>query len=112
MAESYGERKEGTVRVKDAPVASDRSTAELMRELSDQTVTLVRQELELAKAELAAKGEKAGVGAGTFGRAPFVGIVGVGSFVGRAIPAGSTATAGWRWWCPDRCVTRSAAARR
>jgi hypothetical protein len=31
------------------------SVSELMRQLSDQTATLVRQELELAKAELAVK---------------------------------------------------------
>ena len=30
---------------------SDRSIAELLKELSDQTTTLVRQELDLAKAE-------------------------------------------------------------
>ena len=37
--------------------SSDRSIAELMRELSEQTSTLVRQEMELARAELTEKGE-------------------------------------------------------
>src|SRR3954454_16828398 len=45
----------------------DRSFAELARQLSDQTTALVRQEVELAKAELQAKGRKAGLGAGMFG---------------------------------------------
>jgi hypothetical protein len=33
----------------------DRPIGELMRQLSDQTTTLVRQEIELAKAEMTAK---------------------------------------------------------
>jgi uncharacterized membrane protein YqjE len=46
-----------------------RPTAELLKELSDHTTTLVRQEIELAKAELGEKGKKAGLGAGMFGGA-------------------------------------------
>jgi uncharacterized membrane protein YqjE len=42
---------------------------ELLKQLSQQTSTLVSKELELAKAELAEKGKKAGVGAGMFGAA-------------------------------------------
>jgi uncharacterized membrane protein YqjE len=38
----------------------DRPTTELLRELSNQTTTLVRKEIELAKAELTEKGKKAG----------------------------------------------------
>jgi uncharacterized membrane protein YqjE len=52
----------------------DRTTRELLRELSDQTTTLVRQEIELAKAELGEKGKKAGVGAGMFGGAGLFGV--------------------------------------
>jgi uncharacterized membrane protein YqjE len=47
----------------------ERGTGELLKQLSDHTTTLVRQEIELAKAELAEKGKKAGVGAGMFGGA-------------------------------------------
>ena len=36
----------------------DRPTGELLRELSNQTTTLVRQEIELAKAELSEKGKR------------------------------------------------------
>ena len=35
-----------------------------LKQLSDQTTTLVRQEIDLAKAELTQKGRKAGAGAG------------------------------------------------
>ena len=55
----------------------DRPTGELLRELSDQTTTLVKQEMELAKAELQEKGKQAGVGAGMFGGA---GLFGLGAF--------------------------------
>lgn len=55
----------------------DNSTGELLKELSDQTTTLVKQEIELAKAELAQKGRTAGIGAGMFGGA---GLFGVGAF--------------------------------
>ena len=40
------------------------STGELVKTLSEQVSTLVRQEMALAKAELAEKGKKAGIGAG------------------------------------------------
>jgi uncharacterized membrane protein YqjE len=46
-----------------------RPTGELLRELSEQTTTLVRREIDLAKAELGEKGKKAGAGAGMFGGA-------------------------------------------
>jgi uncharacterized membrane protein YqjE len=55
----------------------DRSTAELLKGLSDETTTLVKQEVELAKAELQEKGKQAGIGAGMFGGA---GLFGVGAF--------------------------------
>ena len=55
----------------------DRPTGELLKELSYQTTTLVKQELDLAKAELAEKGKQAGTGAGMFGGA---GLFGVGAF--------------------------------
>ena len=42
----------------------EESVAELTRRLSDETTRLVRAEVELAKAELAAKGKRVGVGAG------------------------------------------------
>ena len=52
----------------------DRPTGELLSRLSQQTTDLVRQEIELAKAELTAKGKQAGVGAGMFGGAGLFGV--------------------------------------
>ncbi|HST68882.1 MAG TPA: phage holin family protein [Solirubrobacterales bacterium] len=54
------------------------STGELVRELSEQTTTLVRKEIELAKAELSEKGKVAGQGAGMFGGAAVVGLLALG----------------------------------
>jgi uncharacterized membrane protein YqjE len=52
----------------------DRPTGELLSRLSQQTTDLVRQEIELAKAELTEKGKRAGVGAGMFGGAGLFGV--------------------------------------
>ena len=68
---------------------------ELMRQLSDQTATLVRQELELAKAELTVKGKRAGVGAGMFGAAGVFGLYALGALTATVILALSLAMKGW-----------------
>jgi Putative Actinobacterial Holin-X, holin superfamily III len=73
----------------------DRSTAELMKELSEQMSTLVRQELELAKAEFRVKGKKAGLGAGMFGGAGLFGLFALGALTACLIAALSLAMATW-----------------
>ena len=72
-----------------------RPAAELVKDLSTQVSTLVRQELELAKVELTEKGKQAGIGAGMFGGAGVLALYGVGALVATAILALSTAVAGW-----------------
>jgi uncharacterized membrane protein YqjE len=54
------------------------STGDLVKELSDQTTTLVRKEIELAKAELTEKGKVLGAGAGLLGAAAVVGLLTLG----------------------------------
>jgi hypothetical protein len=71
------------------------TVAELMRELSEQTTKLARQELELAKLELTEKGKRAGIGAGMFGGAGIVGLYGVGALTACLILALATAVTGW-----------------
>jgi predicted lipid-binding transport protein (Tim44 family) len=73
----------------------ERPVAELLRDLSEQTTTLVRQELELAKAELAHKGKQAGVGGGLVGGAGVVGLLALGALTACIIAALSTAMATW-----------------
>ena len=57
----------------------DRPIGELLRQLSQETATLVRQEIDLAKAEVTEKGKKAGMGAGMFGAAGIVGFLALGA---------------------------------
>ncbi|ACY97388.1 phage holin family protein [Thermomonospora curvata] len=56
----------------------ERSTAELLRLLSEQTRELVRQELRMARSELVEKGKRAGRGAGMLAAAALVALYGVG----------------------------------
>ncbi len=74
---------------------ADRPVAELLREFSEQTTTLVRQELELAKLELTEKGKRAGIGAGMFGGAGVVGLYAVGALTAALIIALATAMTAW-----------------
>ncbi|HEX8106009.1 MAG TPA: phage holin family protein [Solirubrobacteraceae bacterium] len=53
----------------------DRSIGDLLKQLSTETSTLVKKELELARAELAQQGKKAGAGAGAIGAAGIIGFL-------------------------------------
>ena len=75
--------------------SSEASIAELVKQLSEQTSRLARQEVELAKAELTEKGRRAGVGAGMFGGAGIFGFYAVGALTATAILALATAVAAW-----------------
>jgi uncharacterized membrane protein YqjE len=55
------------------------STGDLVKQLSEQTTTLVRKEIQLAKAELSEKGKVAGQGAGMFGGAAVLGLLAAGT---------------------------------
>jgi tetrahydromethanopterin S-methyltransferase subunit G len=53
----------------------DRSIGELVASLSQDLSTLIRQELDLAKAEMTQKGKKAGRGVGLLGGAGVAGLL-------------------------------------
>ena len=57
----------------------DRPVAELVKQLAAETSTLVRQEIELAKVEMAEKGKRTGVGAGMFGGAGIAALLALGA---------------------------------
>jgi hypothetical protein len=63
------------------------STGELVSQLSSEVSTLIRDELQLAQAEMTQKTKKAGMGAGLFGGAGLVGLYGIGALVTAAILA-------------------------
>jgi hypothetical protein len=71
------------------------SLADLARQLSLQTTQLVRQEVELAKAELRVKGKRAGVGAGLFGGAGVLGFYAFGALTACIIAAIALALDVW-----------------
>jgi uncharacterized membrane protein YqjE len=58
--------------------AAQKSMAELGSDLARQMTALVQHEIELAKAEMAEKGKRAGVGAGMFGGAGVLAVFGFG----------------------------------
>lgn len=64
---------------------SSASTGELVQRLSTQLSELVRRELDLARTELAAKGKRAGAGAGLAGAGGVVALYGVGALIAAAI---------------------------
>ena len=94
MADGYQEGKGGSASATQ-PRSDDRSVAELMKQLSDQTATLVRQEMDLAKAELTTKGKRAGLGAGMFGGASLFGVYALGALTACAILALAKAVDPW-----------------
>ena len=57
----------------------ERPLPELLKQLSQETTQLLRQEIELAKAEVSEKGKKAGIGAGLFGGAGVLGLLAAGA---------------------------------
>ncbi|MBM2622349.1 phage holin family protein [Actinoplanes sp. LDG1-06] len=65
--------------------ATDQSTAELVQRASEQVSRLVRDEIALAKAELAEKGKHAGIGIGLFGTSGVLALYGVGALIATLI---------------------------
>ena len=74
---------EGTTRFKGTD--GDNAVGELVQRLSQQTSTLIRQEMRLATVELQEKGKHAGKGAGMFGGAGLVALYGVGALIAAAV---------------------------
>jgi uncharacterized membrane protein YqjE len=73
----------------------DRPVGELMSELAEQTSTLVRQELALARAELTEKGRTAGVGMGLIGGGGGLALFAFGALTASVILLLDQAMAAW-----------------
>jgi uncharacterized membrane protein YqjE len=58
---------------------SDQSIAGLVKDLANETSTLVRQEIDLAKAEMTERGLRMGRGAGLLGAAALIGLLAAGA---------------------------------
>jgi hypothetical protein len=73
----------------------ERSIAELVKDLSRQSSELAHKEIELAKAEMAIKAKRLGIGAGAFGAAGLVGLFAAGALTATFILALDTAMDSW-----------------
>ena len=70
-----------------ASAADERPLSELSRDLANQTSALAQKEIELAKAELALKGKRLGIGVGVFGAAGLIALFALGALTAAAILA-------------------------
>ena len=73
----------------------ERPLGDLLKQLSQETATLVRQEIELAKAEVTTTGKRAGIGAGMVGAAGIVGFLALGAFTAFLILVLNTFMPAW-----------------
>jgi hypothetical protein len=74
---------------------TEQSTAQLVQHAGEQLSRLVRDELALARAELADKGRRAGFGAGLFAGAGLVVLYALGALILAAIMGLAEGVSGW-----------------
>jgi hypothetical protein len=73
----------------------EKSLAELLQQMTNQSSELARKEVELAKAELEIKAKGIGVGIGAFGGAGLVAFLAAGALTATFILALATAVDAW-----------------
>ena len=73
----------------------DQPVGDLVKQLSEQTATLVRKEMQLGQLEMQEKAKRGGLGAGLFGGAGLIAVFGVGALVAAAVAALATTLALW-----------------
>jgi uncharacterized membrane protein YqjE len=73
----------------------EKSIGELVKELSTETSTLIKQEMALARAELTEQGKRAGAGAGMLGGAGVAGLLTLGALTATLIALLDTFMATW-----------------
>jgi uncharacterized membrane protein YqjE len=73
----------------------EQSIGDLLKQLSEETSTLVKQELALARAELEQQGKRAGTGAGMLGGAGVAALLTLGALTATLIGVLDTAMAFW-----------------
>jgi lipopolysaccharide export LptBFGC system permease protein LptF len=71
------------------------STAQLVQRLTQQTSTLVKQEVRLAQLELTTKAKRAGIGIGAFGAAGVLAFYAVGVLLAAAVLGLANAVSAW-----------------
>ncbi len=79
----------------EAKPTSDASIGELMSQLSSQLSRLVRDEMQLAQKEIEQSAKRAGIGAGLFGAAGILALLGLASLIAAGIAAVALAMPVW-----------------
>ncbi|VXC52087.1 phage holin family protein [Aeromicrobium sp. 9AM] len=74
---------------------SQASTGQLIAQATEDVSTLIRNEIQLAKKDLAASGKRLGVGAGLFGVAGTLALYGLGALVAAGILGIAEALDAW-----------------
>jgi uncharacterized membrane protein YqjE len=87
----YVSAEDRTARVDPA----SKSTAELIKDVSEIVPRLVREELNLAKAEIADKGKHAGIGVGLFGGGGLFAFFGAAVLIAAAVLGLAEAVPAW-----------------
>lgn len=77
------------------PPTSEASTGKLMTQAMEDISTLIRDELALAKQDLAESGKKVGMGAGLFGGAGVLALYGLGALIATVILGIAEGLAPW-----------------
>jgi uncharacterized membrane protein YqjE len=79
----------------DSTSPREQGIGELVKDLANQTSTLVRQEIQLAQAEVTQKGKVAGKGAGMLAGAAVFGLLAMGALTAALIALLDKAMATW-----------------
>ncbi len=85
----------GATRAHVAPEPATASTGELIGQLTEQVSRLARDEARLAQAEVTRKAKRLGVGAGLFGGAGVVAVLGLAVLVSAAVLGLAEVLPGW-----------------
>jgi hypothetical protein len=84
-----------TINAGSEPATGEHSAAELIKQVTEQTSVLIRDELKLAQLEMTRKGKQAGLGAGMLGGGGLVALYGLGCLIACAIIALSLVIQAW-----------------
>lgn len=86
---------QSTSSVQQGTVVPEPTTGDLVKQMSEQVSTLIREELKLAQLEMTRKGKQAGTGFGLMGGGGMIALYGVGCLIACAVAAISLA---WPIW--------------
>lgn len=78
-----------------SPETRQASTGDLIARMTEQTSTLIRDEMRLAQAEMSAKAKHAGTGLGMFGAGGLLAFFGIASLITTAILALALVLPAW-----------------